>query len=352
MEKEIIYIIGFGWASIGFLHNIDNTKYTTIVISDKDYFLYTPLLAQNVVQDKDLTINIKELQHKCSYIKGKIIDLDIKKNELISDKDRYKYNYAVFSHGSDVNTFNIQGVQENTFFLKTHNDYIKIRDQLLKLKTPSNIAVIGCGLTGSELIGTLNDLNKHNIIAIDALKHPLSTFCEKLSNYAIELWKKNNVSIHLNSMVKKINKNSIDIKDSPSISFDLAIWCGGIKSNKLSQTVNKQLQLSCLKGIPVDNYLHIKNQDKLFAIGDCAVSGYPPTAQVAYKQGEYLAKQFNNKFTLQPFEYSSKGQVGYIGNKESIFQNNYFSGSGRMIGVLNKAIHIYNYGKMYVLSKF
>jgi len=350
MEKENIYLVGFGWASIGFLHTIDTSKYKVSIISTNDHFLYTPLLAQNVVYDRDLTINSSLLNHKCSFIKQKVSDVDFNKNSLKCGNKEYAYNYVVFSHGSDVNTFNIPGVQENTYFLKNNQDYKKIREKLLTLPNNAKIAVIGCGLTGAELVGSINDMKKYNVIAIDALSRPLITFNEKLSYYATELWKKNNVDIHLNSMVKQINKNTIDIKDKESVKFDIAIWCGGIKTNPLSYIVNNKLNLSNPRGIPVNKYLRVDNTN-VFAIGDCAVTGYPPTAQVAYQQGKYLANAFNQNFNTSPFVFSNKGQVGYIGDNESVYQNKYFSGSGRMIGALNAAIHLYNYGKIYILSK-
>jgi NADH:ubiquinone reductase (non-electrogenic) len=351
MKKENIYLVGFGWATMGFLHNIDTSLYNVSVISDSDHFLYTPLLAQNVVLNRDLTIHINSLKHKCCYINDKITDIDFKENLVKSKGNEYNYNYVVFAHGSDVNTFNISGVQEFTHFLKTNSDYKKIRAKLNSLREPSTIVVIGCGLTGSELIGTLNDLKKHNIVAIDALKRPLSTFKEPLSFYTYDLWKKQNVNIMLNSVVKKINKSSIELKDNSIIPFDLAVWCGGVKINALSKIINEKLHLNDHKGIPVDKYLKINKTENAFAIGDCASSGYPPTAQVAYQQGKFLANNFNSNFKSKPFVFDNKGQVGYIGNYQSVFQNNYFSGSGRIIGALNTAIHLYNFGKIYLLSK-
>lgn len=351
MKKENIYLVGFGWASMGFLHNIDTSKYTITVVSNNNNFLYTPLLAQNVVLDRDLTINKSVIKDKCSFIDDTIEDVDFKENVIKSNSKGYKYNYVVFTHGSDVNTFNIPGVQENTFFLKTNADYKQIKSKLDTLPRSSNIAVIGCGLTGSELLGTLNDLNKFNITAIDALKRPLFSFNENISNYTIDLWKKNNVNIILNRAVEKINKKSIELNDNTNVQFDLAIWCGGIKMNKLSERINSKLKLDNNKGIPVDKNFKVNNSLYAFAIGDCAVSGYPPTAQVAYQQGKFLANHFNNDFNSKPFVFNNKGQIGYIGNNQSVFQNNYFSGSGRIIGILNTSIHVYNMGKLYILSK-
>ena len=60
------------------------------------------------------------------------------------------------SHGSDTNTFNIKGVNENCEFIQNIDNINLIRDKINKLKD-SNIAIIGCGPTGSEIIGNLID---------------------------------------------------------------------------------------------------------------------------------------------------------------------------------------------------
>jgi len=113
------------------------------------------------------------------------------------------------------------------------------------------------------------------------------------------------------------------------------------------------LQLENNRGIPVDTYLHIQGQNNLFAIGDCAYSGNPPTAQVAYQQGVHLAKHFNSDLKKnQEFVFQDKGQIGYIGNGKSVYQNNYFKGGGNLTYYFNNLVHLYNFGKIYVKSKF
>ena len=121
----------------------------------------------------------------------------------------------------------------------------------------------------------------------------------------------------------------------------------------LSQYVNKTLGLQNNRGIPVDPYLFVENQNDLFAIGDCGFSGYPPTAQVAYQEGIYLAKQFNQKLPrTTKFSFQDKGQIGYIGNGQSIYQNTFYKGGGKVMHVFNNIVHLYNFGKIYLKSKF
>ena len=352
MEKEKIVIVGFGWASIGFLQYIDDNLYDIVVISKDDKFVYSPLLAQNVKQNFDLTIPINSLKKNLSFIQDNVDSIDFKKKIVIS-KDNVGYNYLIFSHGADVNTFNIPGVEKHTYYLKTFEDSLAIKEKLQELPNSSKIAVIGCGLAGSELVGSLSDMKKFQIFAIDALERPVITFDKTLSEKVIQIWEKQNITMLFKSFVQEIKEKSLKIKDKEDVHFDMAVWCGGIKMSALSQFVNKTLGLQNNRGIPVDPYLFIENQKDLFAIGDCGFSGHPPTAQVAYQEGIYLAKQFNQKLPrTTKFSFQDKGQIGYIGNGQSIYQNTFYKGGGKVMHVFNNIVHLYNFGKIYLKSKF
>jgi len=368
--KPKITIIGFGWGSIGFLQDIDTDKYNITVISDKDSFVYTPLLAQNVKHARTLTIPISKLNKHIHYHNGRINDADFQNNTVITENgDKKQFDYIIFAHGSDVNTFGIPGVKENTLYLKTAEDSKHISDRISKLHTGASVVVIGCGLAGTELIGTLIDYNKFKVVAVDALDRPLPTFDSTLSQRVIDLWTKENATLHFKSMVSNIRENSIEIKDKNSIPFDLAIWCGGIKANDLTIKINNRLKLDCLRGIPVNEQLLVRGTNNIFAIGDCAFSGNPPTAQVAYQQGKYLAKQFNSETpstsvfgvksltfgygslqtkTHDGFKFDDRGQIGYIGKGQSVYQINGFRGGGKLVYLFNNLVHLYNFGRVYI----
>lgn len=352
MSKKNIYIVGFGWASLGFLKEIDTTTYNVYIISKSDTFYYTPLLAQNIKHNHKVTFDIyKVINNQAIHLmKDEVTAVDFDKNIISTNNTNSNFDYIILSHGSCINTFNIEGVEEYCNFIKTDEDSKKIKQQLLQLSSDSKIIVVGCGLTGSEIIGTLIDYNKFNIYAIDALPLPLASFDKIISNMAIDLWKQNSVKMYLNTIVSKIEKNTIKFKNGgEALSFDMVIWCAGIKISPLSEKINKILKLDCNKGIPVNNYLQIKNTTNAFAMGDCAYSGNPPTAQVAYQQGKYLAKRFNNNFTNnQQFLFNNKGQIGYIGKNRAVFQNNYFKTGGNLTHYLNMGFRAY---QLYTLPR-
>lgn len=74
----------------------------------------------------------------------------------------------------------------------------------------------------------------------------------------------------------------------------------------------------------VDGCLRVKGtrENEVFAIGDCAFSGYAPTAQVAAQQGKYLGRVFRDLDVApkENFSYSHKGTMAYVGEGSAAYQ--------------------------------
>ena len=357
-----IVIIGSGWATASFLKylNIDENKYNIIIISPTKKFIYTPLLVNSIFNNINFfyyILNINNKNNKQKYIEDKVNDIYFEKKYVIlnSNNSKIEYDYLILAHGAEVNTFNIKGVSENCIFIKDYDDIKIIKDKLNNLKSYSNIAVIGCGLTGTELIGNLLDTYKYKVHAIDGLSGPLTMFNnQQISNYIIDLWSKNRVHLYFNEFVQKIDNKKIYFKNK-SINHDLIIWCGGIKANSLSLKINAQLKHDCKFGIPVNEYLEVLNTNNVFALGDCGYNKLPPSAQVAYQEGKYLANNFNNDFkNKNKFTFNNKGQICYIGKGKSVYNYKKIYFHGNLTGYLNNYIHLYNainFEQSYIMFK-
>lgn len=344
--KKRIYIIGSGWATKGILDTINFDLYEVHVLSNNENFIYQPFLASSLMNNETIKFNLKQKYPQIHFEKVNVTDFDFKNNIIISESEKSKkYDYLILSYGSVINDFNIKGLKENSFYLKNDYDAVKIKNIINELSNNSHIAIMGCGLTGSEIIGHLIDNNnksnfklnnfidgliffdkiknkKFHIHAIDGLPNPLNIFSEKLRLYTLNLWKQNNINLHFNSFVKNMDNQKIYLHNGKEIKYDLAIWCGGIKIHPLSNLINKKLDYKNRFGIPVNDYLKIEKLNNVWAAGDCAYSKFPPNAQLAYQQGKYLGKQFNNNFmNKNKFEFKNKGQVCYIGKNEAVYQN-------------------------------
>ena len=139
MEKPKVMIVGFGWGCTGFIKEIDTTKYDVTIISNNTQFQFTPLLVKNLLTNNKVSFSLDEMRKNIHIIEDQIEEFDIEENKIISNKEKYNYNYLVFSHGSDVNTFNIPGVEKYTYFLKTSKDSEILKSKLNSLPKGSNI---------------------------------------------------------------------------------------------------------------------------------------------------------------------------------------------------------------------
>jgi NADH:ubiquinone reductase (non-electrogenic) len=81
------------------------------------------------------------------------------------------------------------------------------------------------------------------------------------------------------------------------VDFGALVWAAGISTRPLVCDLATSLgsaagQTAPRRGVAVDQSLRVKGvkEGNVFALGDCALSGLPPTAQVAAQQGKWLGR--------------------------------------------------------------
>ena len=337
--KQHIVVIGTGWASDRFIKDIDPSQYNVTVISPTDYFLYTPKLIYSAFSKYNPCFPLT-IGNTIQYIKDKVSDVDFQNNVVYTTSSQPTYyDYLVFAHGSDVQTFGIKGVREHCICIKDLSSTTVLKEKLVGEN--KKVAVIGCGLAGSDIIGMLIDQKKHFPIAIDAMNKPLSTMDPSISKYTMDIWREHDVKMCFGNFVNKVTDEHIYIGKDIKQSYDVAVWCGGIKPNALSTTILTKLGKEKEMGIPVDPFFKVQSLQNVYAIGDCTKTVYYPTAQVATQQGRYLAGYFNQDFTTVPFRYKHNGAIGYIGGGSSVYQNGDFVLRGAIVTLVIPFVHFY-----------
>ena len=69
--KEKVVILGSGWGSASFLKGIDTQRYDVTIISPRNYFIYTPMLAGSAVGTVDfrsITQPIREVRTSVMFV--------------------------------------------------------------------------------------------------------------------------------------------------------------------------------------------------------------------------------------------------------------------------------------------
>lgn len=320
-------------------------------------------------RDEDMNQSALDLTSKAA--KGRLFAMD--------------WDKLVIAVGSYNQTFNTPGVKENAYFLKDMGDARRIRNRILScfeaaaLPTISeevkrvllNFAVVGGGPTGIEWSAELHDLIHEDmrkmypdlvqfssITVYDVASKVLPMFDERLSQYAMNHFKREGIQIKTNHHVEELRKGvpthlanrkdildsstcyTLKVKEEGEIGVGMCVWSTGLAGNPfIKHSLDGKLKHNeKSRNILTNGRLQVKKPDdtvvpNVFALGDCAVMEgmqYPATAQVASQEANWLAKHLNRgDIDKQEFSYKDMGVMAYIGNWNALLQSQGHGISGR-----------------------
>lgn len=340
--KKTLVILGSGWGATSLLKGLDTSDYNTIVVSPKNFFLFTPLLpsvavgtlnARSILQPTRYLTRHKQRQVLVIEAEAKEVD-PVNKTVTLSDDSEIQgqissttipYDYLVYAVGAETQTFGIPGVKEHACFMKELHDAEKMQKRFLDCVESAafpgqsdeekdrllHMVVVGGGPTGIELSGELRDFleedlkswypelaSRIRITLVEALPNVLPSFSKELIAYTERTFKESDIDILTKTMVRKVNEKSVVLKGPDGVEREvpcgMVVWAAGNTSRQITRDLMAKLpeDQTNKRGITFDDYLRMKGARDIFAIGDCTTSSYAPTAQVASQQGSYLARVF------------------------------------------------------------
>ncbi|MCJ1370733.1 NADH:ubiquinone oxidoreductase [Loxospora ochrophaea] len=323
------------------------------------------------------------------------------------------FDMLVVGVGAENATFGIPGVKEHSCFLKEVGDAQQIRKRIMDcVETASfkdqtdeerkrllHMVVVGGGPTGVEFAGELQDFfeqdlkkwipditDSFHVTLVEALPNVLPMFSKQLIDYTESTFKEEKITIRTKTMVKKVTDKTIEAeytrpdgsKELEVLPYGLLVWATGNAVRPVVKDLMSQIpaQKDSRRGLAVNEFLVVNGTENMWAVGDCAVANYAPTAQVASQEGAFLARLFNtlaktevinqelaqlseaqakasaedrNEIfntikTLQkslrrikqigPFEYSHQGSLAYIGSERAVADVSWLSGNFASGGTL------------------
>ncbi|KAH7037903.1 uncharacterized protein B0I36DRAFT_372175 [Microdochium trichocladiopsis] len=421
-KKKTLVVLGTGWGSVALLKKLDTSNYNVIVISPRNYFLFTPLLPSCTtgnIEHRSIMEPVRQiLRHKKASVKfyeAEATKIDAE-NKVITITDNSEvqgatattqvpYDMLVIGVGAENATFGIPGVREHSCFLKEIPDAQAIRTKIMdcvesaafkdqpedEVSRLLHMVVVGGGPTGVEFAGELRDFfdedisklipeiaPKFKVTLIEALPNVLPMFSKQLIDYTEKTFKEEQIEIKTKAMVKKVTDKTVEAevtgpdgkKEIITIPYGLLVWATGNAVRPVIKDLLSQIpaQKDSRRGLAVNEYLVVQGTRDIWAVGDCAVAGYAPTAQVASQEGGFLARLFNNMAKteeletqirelstglnlkpgnaaevatqiesaerqlrrikdVKPFHYSHQGSLAYIGSERAVADVSWFNGN-------------------------
>lgn len=402
--KPKLVILGTGFGALSLIKKVNADYYDIHVISPRNHFLFTPLLPSTTVGTIEFRSIIEPIRAAKEGIKFYLaeatgIDAQQKivtcKGAIDGEPFQFSYDYLVITVGAISNTYGIPGVKEYALFLKDIADARAIRQKIIDCfemaNTPGLIdderkrllhfLVVGGGPTGVEFAAEMHDfliedlykwfpqqIHEFQITILEATTQILSTFDASLSEYTINLFKRQRIQVRTRSPVKEVGKEQVILQDGTAISYGLIVWATGNGPTPFVESLPfPKDRASCLL---TDDFFHVAEVPYVYAIGDCATvigKNMPATAQVAQQQGKYLGKIFNrlaqNKLIF-PFEYRHMGMLAYVGGKKALADLPNIKGRGfsaylfwrsayltRLVSLKNKILVLFDWFKTAIFGR-
>lgn len=335
--KESVIVLGTGWGAAAFLKNIDTDKYDVTVISPRNYFVFTPMLAGasvGSVDFKSITEPIREINNNVRYLEAAATEIDPTTNTVSCiaivcegnscETKEFDVNYdrLLFSVGAQTTTFGTPGVEEYCNYLKQVGDAQQIKNAIVncfesaglpdlteeQVRKELTFVIVGAGPTGIEFAAELLDFIEENgpryykellpyvsIKIVEAAPSILRPFEDGMKDEAIRRLTRTieieGVSalrpceILLNKQVSEVTANYVYFKDGDKIQYGMSLWAAGIGPlpittnvvESLEGTEQQSAQEFARGRLGVDPWLRvIGGEGKIFALGDCSCVSNTP----------------------------------------------------------------------------
>ncbi|MBD3609821.1 MAG: NAD(P)/FAD-dependent oxidoreductase [Gammaproteobacteria bacterium] len=375
-EKHQIIIVGGGAGGLELAtklgHSMGKKGLADIILIDKSRtHIWKPLLHEVAAgtldsSEDELEYLAQARWHHFRFRLGKMTGLDRDTQEvvvaptynadgeMIIPERRFRYDTLVMSVGSLSNDFGIKGVKEHCLFLDSTEQAERFQQKMLDAmirahaghkaieKGQLDVAIVGAGATGVELAAQLHhvarQLSAYGLDTIDPSEHIklhiieagpriLPALPERISNSALKVLSKLEVTVHVNERVIEITDEGIHTSSGQVIPARFKVWAAGIKAPDFMQEL-AGLETNHINQLVVHTNLQTTRDERIFAMGDCAAcpmgdsgSNVPPRAQAAHQMASLVYKNIKRKLknrTLVNYHYKDYGSLIAMGRYSTV----------------------------------
>lgn len=362
-----VVIVGAGFAGLAAAREFErllagNLSDTEVVMLDRNnYHLFMPLLYQvgsGGIEPGNICFPMRAMfkggasSPPVIFRECRVLGIDTVRRMVHTDRCDTEYDYLIFAPGSITNYYGIPDLEKNTMPLKTIKDGIAVHRRILesfetallepeeaKRRILLTFAVVGGGATGVEVACMLcvfvfktlkrdfpSLVKEARVVVVEATNGLLNGMPAEVGSKALERLRAHGAEVSLNSRVAGVDANGIKMQDGNAVPAGTVVWVAGVKPGPLCDALPAEKARD--GRVAVDEALEVRQLPGVYVAGDCAYraqfggpSAYPPTAQVAVRQGRACARNIARSISGQtplPFNYRYKGELVFLGRNHAV----------------------------------
>ncbi|MDT0437254.1 MULTISPECIES: NAD(P)/FAD-dependent oxidoreductase [Streptomyces] len=367
MTRPRILVVGAGFAGVECVRRLERRlavdEADVTLVTPFAYQLYLPLLPQvasGVLTPQSIAVSLRRSRkYRTRILPGGAIGVDLKAKvcvvRTITDQlVNEPYDYIVLAPGSVTRTFDIPGLTDHAYGLKTLAEAAYIRDHViaqLDLADASDdpaerasrlqFVVVGGGYAGTETAACLQRLTHAAVKRypridpalikwhlIDIAPKLMPELGDKLGRSAQEILRRRGIDISLGVSIAKAGPEEVTFTDGRVVPTRTLIWTAGVVASPLIATLGAET----VRGrLAVNAEMTLPGSDGVFALGDAAAvpdeakggegAVCPPTAQHAMRQGKHVADNVIAALRggpMYPYAHRDLGLVVDLGGKDAV----------------------------------
>ena len=354
-----VVVIGAGFAGLNVVRELAKAPVSITLIDRTNHHLFQPLLYQVAtasLSPADIAAPIRAVLRRQKNVRVLLaeaagIDPEAKAVTL-DDGEVLRWDYLVLATGSTHSYFGHPEWETNARGLKTLNDAIAIRNDVLlafeaaeRSRTDEDrtrnlgFVIVGGGPTGVELAGAIAEIARYSLAQdfdtidptqasiqlVEGAPRILTAFPESLAKKAQHELEQLGVKVRLHSMVTEIDDQGVTLAGGERIEASTLLWAAGVQASSIGKLAG--LQTDRVGRVEVQTDLRVAGHPGIFVAGDLAVlngpkgTPYPGVAQVAIQQGKLVAANIVASVAggeTKPFHYSDRGNMATVGRNYAI----------------------------------
>lgn len=344
-----VIVVGSGFGGVAAAQRLAGSAKSVLVVSAARQYLFQPLLYQVAtgVLDAD-TVSpdaADVLDDRIDVVEGRVTVIDPDAHRIVyrtaDGEQEVGYSSLIAATGASQSYFGRDEYAHRTFALKTRDDAIRLRRQLVRNfdrpddAAASSYVVVGAGATGVELAGEIAGLARRHkrtdvsITLVEGVDEVLPAFGGRLSRYARRTVERSGVEVLLRSLVTDIDDGVVTVDvdrgdHTRRIVADTVIWAAGVAASPFAAVLAEATGCSTDRAgrLEVNPDLTVGGYADIFAVGDMTtLKGYPGQSPVAMQEGRHAADTILRKIGPgTEFRYFHKGSMSIIGRGEAVLQ--------------------------------
>jgi NADH dehydrogenase len=327
-KTKTILIVGGGFAGIkSALELQSDHNFKVKLLTQYPDFRYYPTLYRTATGGvkKQSSIPLETIfgNKPVEIVVAKVTKLDREKKQISTeDGQTHGYDILILALGVITNFFNIKGLEEYAYGIKSIDEAEKLKAHLHKQLTDDhhpdlNYVIIGGGPTGIELAGQMPDYLRHvmmkhgikhraiHIELVEAAPRLLPRSPKDASRAVSRRLRRLGIKLFLGQTVQAETADSLMV-NGRGIKSHTVIWTAGVTNNPFFK--DNGFSLNDRGKVLVDEYL--KTDKNIYVLGDNADTKYSGMAQTALFDAVFVSRNIKRlEAGKEPEKYQPKEPI-------------------------------------------